>query len=190
MPVNKMRSHINIAVTCLWLTLVLCRGAETQTTRLDVRKSVFIYNIIRYRYIEWPAEDSSGAFIVAVLGESSLLDPLQGISSTQTLSENRRLEVIHWRSLEEVDRCNILFISGSMGDSLDAILRMVEGKNWLTVSDTEGFAARGVAINFVRIRDNIEFEINRKASDRANLRISSQFLSLGILVDEKKREDE
>lgn len=187
-----MRAHINIAVTSLWLTLVLFGGAEAQT-ELDVRKSAIIYNIIRYRFIEWPIEDSSGAFIVAVLGESSLLDPLRSISSTETLSENRMLEVIHWRSLEDVDRCNILFISSSMEDSLDAILRIVEGKNWLTVSDTEGFAARGVAINFVRNlrnRGTLDIEINRKASDRANLRISSQFLSLGILVDEKKREDE
>jgi len=182
-----MRACLHIAIASLLLTLVTGGEVEAQSTREDLVKSAFIYNFIRF--VEWPSEDSSNAFIIAVLGESGLLNPLREISRTKTLPENRRIEVRHWRSLEEVDRCNILFISGSMGNRLDAILGMVEGKNWLTVSDTEGFAARGIAINFVLIRESVKFEINRKAIERAGLRVSAQLLRLGILVDVKKRED-
>lgn len=182
-----MRALLHIAIASLLLTIVISGGAEAQTTGEDVVKSAFIYNFTRF--IEWPDEDTSNAFIIAILGESSLLNPLREIGRTKTLPDNRRIEVRHWRSLEEVDRCNILFISGSMGNRLDAILGVVEGKNWLTVSDTEGFAARGIAINFVLIRESVKFEINRKAIEKAGLRVSAQLLRLGILVDVKKRED-
>lgn len=62
------------------------------------------------------------------------------------------------------------------------ILQKVKHKNILTISDSKGFAYRGVAINFIIVKGKRKFEINTDAIDRAGLRVSSQLLKLAILV--------
>ena len=55
----------------------------------------------------------------------------------------------------------------------------------LIISDSEGLARKGTAINFVIIDDRLKFEMNLKAIQDAGLRISSQLLKLAIPVDDE-----
>ncbi len=98
---------------------------------------------------------------------------------------NRKILIKHLDNVQDIDTCQILFISASKKNELDAILKKIEHKNILTISDSEGFAHKGVAINFVIIEGKIKFEINNRALERAGLQVSSQLKKLAILVEEE-----
>ena len=72
--------------------------------------------------------------------------------------------------------CNILLISASEKNQLQNILEMTKNKNILTVSDSNGFALEGVAINFVLVEGKLKFEINSNAINQAGLQVSSHLL--------------
>ena len=54
----------------------------------------------------------------------------------------------------------------------------------LTVSDIDRFARRGGVIGLVLEGDRIRFEVNLKAAERAQLRLSSDLLKLASIVRE------
>jgi hypothetical protein len=56
-------------------------------------------------------------------------------------------------------------------------------RNILTVGEFQGFATRGGAINFYIESNKVRFEINLAAAQHEGLKISSQLLSLGKIVE-------
>jgi YfiR/HmsC-like len=49
--------------------------------------------------------------------------------------------------------------------------------------DIEGFASRGVLVNFVVERERVRFEVNLGAAQRGGFRLSSKLLKLARLVE-------
>jgi hypothetical protein len=78
--------------------------------------------------------------------------------------------------------CHILFISSYEKRHIQEILKSIKGLNILTIGDTDGFARKGIVINFYTEGQKIRFEINLDAAKRANLTISSRLLSLARIV--------
>ena len=78
--------------------------------------------------------------------------------------------------------CQILFINSSATGKLESILRRLSGESVLTVSENVSFTALGGMINFVVKNDKIGFEINKRATDKAGLKLSSQLLKLAKSV--------
>ena len=88
--------------------------------------------------------------------------------------------------IEDIQECEIVFVTASRGEDLERILQNIGDNNILTVSDTRGFAQRGIAINFIIEQGKIKFELNTRALKRAGLIVSSQLQKLAILVDEEE----
>ena len=61
-------------------------------------------------------------------------------------SEAVGLNLRHYRAVEEIKTCHILYVSQSEGTRLDNILAVLKGKPVLTVSDIENAAIRGIMI--------------------------------------------
>ncbi|MFC1592266.1 YfiR family protein, partial [Thermodesulfobacteriota bacterium] len=79
--------------------------------------------------------------------------------------------------------CHILFVSSSEEERLSELLKSFENRNVLTVSDIEGFAAKGVVIEFYKKEDFLRLKINLRAAERAGLKISSKLLDIVTIVD-------
>ncbi|MCD6117631.1 YfiR family protein [bacterium] len=144
-------------------------------------KSVFIYNFTKY--IQWSNNDTSNTFKIAFIGDSKIIIPLKEIAEKRTIG-NKKIRIKHYHDIQDIDMCHILFISASEKGCLKNILQKVGHENILTISDSKGFADKGVAINLVVVADKIKFEINSSALKRAGLHVSSQLLKLAILVEE------
>ena len=56
-------------------------------------------------------------------------------------------------------------------------------KGILTISDTEGFAQKGVLINLYKSGKNIKFEINKKELIDSGFTVSPYLLSLAKIVN-------
>ena len=151
----------------------------------DTYKAVFIHKFIQY--VQWPDPDTSSVFVIGILGDTDVAAPLREIARKRTVGD-RKLIVEPKKGIEDLGTCHVLFIAGSKQDLLEETKKQVEDRHILTIGDTEGFGHQGIAINFTFVKEKLKFEINRRAIERAGLKVGSQLLKLGIPVDEEKRE--
>jgi len=143
-------------------------------------KAAFLFNFAKF--VEWPADalPADGTFVIGVAGADPFQRALRDLEGASVAG--RRLVVRRWTRLEEAPACQILFISASEEERLPAILQRIGGRPILTVGDADGFAARGVMINFRTREQKIRFEINLASAEAAGLKLSSQLLKLATLV--------
>lgn len=172
---------------CLVAAVILLTAPATHA-QLSVGhlKSLFVERFTRF--IEWPAASlpPGKAFVVCIAGTGATADDLARVAPTRRFKD-RPTEV---RRLKPGDHagaaaaCHVLYLAASEGPRLPQVLAAVAGKDVLTISDTSGFAERGVIINLYQEGRFMRFEINAPAVKRSRLVFSSQLLRLGRLVGE------
>lgn len=169
----------------LWIFFLLttasiifpCRSFSKALSPTEYQvKAAFIYNFLSF--VQWPASDldKKGPVGICILGEDpfgSELDVLQ-----KKRIRGRSIVIRRLRGLEEVGGCDVLFISRSEKRSLKRIIRSIGNKGILTVGDMEGFGEEGGIIQFYIKDRKVRFLINRRAAERAGLRISSKLFWL------------
>lgn len=148
-------------------------------------KAAFIYQIARF--VEWPPLNttaSAGASLrLCVLGDNpfgSALDTIRG----KPVNE-RKMEVSLLDMSAGTGECDMLFVAAPAEKYLERIIALSRGRNMLIIGDTQGFAQRGVMVNFFPEDGKIRFEINPAASRRAGVKISSQLLKLARIIQEE-----
>jgi len=163
--------------------------AQTNVSKEYQIKAAFLFNFAQF--VEWPSQTYTNAdqpFIIGVLGD----DPF-GSALDQTVQD----ETIHARKLivrrsqrpEDLQDCQLVFISKSEKGRVAEVLPKFTGRRVLTVSEVPGFASRGGMINFYLDGSKVRFEINPASAQREELRISSQLLSLGKLIASDSRKE-
>jgi len=170
-------------VTVFFLLVVPSIAKEKIDDSLEANtKAVFMYNFSKYT--QWPKGDTSKYFNIVVLGKTDVLIPLENIAEKRQVNK-KKIKITQYKFLPENLNCNILFISSSQTKNLSLILEKVKGKSILTIGDTEGFAKRGVVLNFIIDNGNVKFEINSDVLDHTDLKMSSQLLKLSNFIKEK-----
>ena len=87
--------------------------------------------------------------------------------------------------MDEVKKCQILFINISNKEQLDQVFKSLEGRSILTVGDSRNFIRQGGMVRFFTENDKIKFQINAEAAKAAGLTISSKLLRLAEIVTSK-----
>ncbi|MET0636970.1 MAG: YfiR family protein [Chitinophagaceae bacterium] len=171
---------MNIKRTVLFSLLVASSGfamGQSANKEADL-KAVFIYNFTRY--IDWDTTTLGKNFVIGVLGQSPITTSLNKIAASSTVA-NRKIIVQVYEVPENIRSCQILFIPSQSPHPLPVILNNT-GNSVLTVSEEEGFARRGTAINFYILNNKLKFEINVTELAAKNLRASSQLLKLATII--------
>ena len=164
------------------LVPVLCLPANCSAADPDVAYKLKAEMLERFTiFIEWPAHPGA-TFQIGIIGTNPFGTKLETVFR-QTQVNGKKTEIKNFSTLEGIQAAQILFISGSEKDRLPEILAAVAGKAVLTVSDTEGFAEKGVMINFYQSGEYVRFEVNQKASDMSGLKFSSRLLKLARIVE-------
>lgn len=176
-----MKNFLQIILFMLIFQPLLLYGQPTMQ-EYDV-KSVYIYNFSKY--IDHTGSDTLSNFVIGVLGDSPIVKPLQNLAREHEVND-RTIDIRHWQTLDEIENCHFMFIAPTTDARLDSVLTKVQDWKVLTIADTPGYAAAGVAINFVVIEDKVRFELNFDALNRAKLNVSSKLVKLAILVDDKR----
>ena len=156
----------------LALVLVAAIASLGQAVSLEYRvKAAYLFNFARF--VEWPVEAQNGPLTICVAGRAVFGD---------VLDETLRGESVNGRAvvarvlLEPEPGCHVLFVP--RGAAATAYIRAAQGQPVLTVGETPDFIALGGIANFIPEGNNVRFEINAGAADRAGLRISSRLLRL------------
>ena len=145
-------------------------------------KAAFLYNFAHF--IEWPAEafDAPVApFVIGILGADPFGTSLDEIVARESIGDHE-LVVRRFPRLEDVEHCQILFVSRSERDHLDKIVTRLRGQRVLTVCDVKDFALRSGMIGFVMVRNHLRLQVNLGAAKDEQLRISSQLLRQAEIV--------
>ena len=166
----------------LILTLAVSLGhfmAGAQEAEPEAKlKAVFIYNFTKY--IEWH-ESAPSDFVIGVAGRSAVRELLLDISKANK-AQNRNIVVREFSKPEEIEHCNILFISESFPYPLRSVMSRVDA-GMVTVTEKPGYASLGADFNFVIVNDKLKFEVNIDAINQSQVKVSSQLLKLAIIVE-------
>jgi hypothetical protein len=167
-------------------TLIASKSwAQTEFKEYQL-KAVFLFNFAQF--VEWPESafaNEKSPLTIGVIGE----DPFDGLLDDVVRGEHagpREITVRRFRKIEEVDGCQILFISKSESAHLESILAPLGGRAVLTVSDADRAARRGTMIRFATEKKKIRLRINLDATKEAGLVVSSKLLRAAEIVTTDK----
>lgn len=144
-------------------------------------KAAFLYNFARF--VEWPEQafdNDNAPFVIGLLGRDRLAAALEALEGKPVAG--RQVQIVRFGDVDEVDRCQLLFVDPSDTAQVTAILAALKGKSILTVGEIEDFAKLGGVIGFTVRKNKVGFEINHAAGARAGLTISSRLLKLAKIV--------
>jgi hypothetical protein len=154
---------------------VYAQNAEKETNL----KAVFLYNFTKY--VEWPNLNGNQYFVIGVVGPTEITNALNQIAKSYRV-EGKRIQVVYFKSTDEISHCDLLFISGRSGIPASSVIGQT-GRGTLTVSEEPPGSSSGAAFNFIVKNDKLKFEASLKAINLTGLKISAQLLKLAILVD-------
>ena len=161
------------------------QAAAGSTARADSRevKAVFLVNFLSFT--EWPGAKLGQAparLVIAILGDSSFAAVVEKAAAGHTVN-GRPIAVQAVESPEQATGAHLVFIASSQSRRLPAVLRTLAGATVLTVSDTDGFAQEGVAINLYTFDNRVRIEVNSTAAARAGVRLSANLMRLARVVE-------
>jgi hypothetical protein len=173
---------LSVVVTGLLLSGIAHAASQVAPRHDDRIKAEFLSNLTEF--VNWPSAayaDIDAPLVIGVLGDDSIGSYLDDAVRGKHV-RSRRLTVQRFRRLEDVRACQLLFVSRSEGKNLESTLSTLKRTDILTVSDADGFAARGGMIQLASDRGRIRLKINVDAARAAGLVISSKVLRSAEIV--------
>lgn len=148
-------------------------------------KLAFLFNFTKF--VEWPPDsyrDPQAPLVICIVGHDPFRQDLEVELRTRKVGEHP-VEVRTLRTSDKLSACHIVFVPVTEKVQAHRILSGLQGSSTLTVGETTGFAALGGIINLTVEGNNVHFEVNRLAADRAGLKIGSRLLSIAKIVKEQ-----
>ena len=164
-----MKKLLVIAIAILFSNSII-----KAQTNIGSAQSMFIYNFSRL--IEWPASYKSGPFIIATIG-SGLRSELENYTKGKRVG-SQEINVVSFKSPEDITKCNILFVPFSKTKQMNEILAKLNGQSTLIISEKNGAIDEGSAINFVIVGDKLKFEIKPENASKYNIKFSSKLTEM------------
>jgi hypothetical protein len=165
-----------------WLLIIAAGAARAESREYQI-KAAFLVNFVQF--VTWPSNvlaNDGAPFCIGVLGDDPFGPTLD--QTVQGESVNHHKIIVQRRQrIDDCKDCQMVFVSRSEEKNLPVILAGLDSGAVLTVSEIPGFARRGGIINFYLEGNKVRFEINPTVAERDKLRLSSQLLSLGRIVD-------
>jgi len=164
------------------LTFAFSLLAQTSATAEYELKTAFLFHFAQF--VEWPEaafKDASSPLIYCTIGDDPFHGALDASLNGKTIGA-RAFRVLHFKRLQQIQGCQVLFIGAEEKKLLPSILAGVKENFVLTVGESEHFAQDGGTIGFCLEGNKIRFEINLEAAEKAKLKISSKLLALAKTV--------
>lgn len=128
-------------------TVPVARGAAPLPSTNAVY-AAFIVNLTRF--ISWPVEPGQppdAPFVIGTFPRDPINEELDAAVRGEVLN-GRPVHTVRLRSVEDVQRCQVVFVSRGVVD-VAAVLARAERRAILTISDVDGFLRLGGHVRFV-----------------------------------------
>ncbi len=143
-------------------------------------KVMFVYNFTKY--FEWPQSYKEGNFLIGILGNSPLISELDKMAFSKSAG-SQQFEIRKFLSIREVENCHMLIVAPDVATPLSEIISKIKKNSTLLITEKQGFAKQGAAINFVVQNNKPAFELNKSSAEKQDLKVSTNLLSLAIVVE-------
>lgn len=140
-------------------------------------KAAFLRNFTHY--VTWPADafaDDRSSWRICILGNDPFGDILDK-TLIGRFEQGRAFEIRRAETLNELPRCQIVFIAYKDAAKRRAALAELKKSPILTVSDAPDFLREGGIIQF-QVGDRVEMHINLDQSRYASLTIQTKMLEV------------
>ena len=185
-----MNKTVHIAFQILLILLFIgasdaLPGGDSDLSREYRLKAGLIFNLTKF--VDYPVESAESAhdcFRIGILGNDPFKEEIEILNGK--IIQEKKIEVVRYKSIEEIGECRMLFISSSEIINRSQIIEALKSKKILTLSDMDGFSEAGGMIHFITVNNRIRFKVNLFRVREAGLKLSSHFLRLAIIVDPAK----
>jgi hypothetical protein len=170
-----MKKIMSLAVA----VLLISGNAFAQERPVHEVYSMMVFNFTRY--VQWPDQATSGEFVIGVVGSADVYNTLNGWYGGKPRG-SKTYVIKKFNSASEVTDCHVIYIDKTKSYEFDAINNKVKGKGTLVITDKNGLGEKGSGINFKTVDNKLKFELNQKAIETANLKVSGSLSSMAILI--------
>lgn len=170
-----------LGAVLLWSGALNPARAQSSAGEYQV-KAAFLFHFAQL--VEWPPGALNGADPSIVLGIFKD-EPWQAELKSTLEGKTVGARVLHVRILsrvEDIEGCNMLFLSSDQLWRQTPILKGLRGLPVLTVGESDTFLTDGGMIRFHLEGDKVRFDINVHDADLARIKISSRLLLLATTV--------
>lgn len=160
-------------------TLLITGSAFAQERPMHEVYSMMVFNFTKY--VQWPDHTATGEFVIGVIGNNDVFKTLETWYGGKPRG-SKTYVIKKFSNSSEVTDCHVLFIDKSKSGEFDAVNAKVQGKGTLLITDKNGLGEKGSGINFKTVDNKLKFELNQKAIETANLKVSGALSSMAILI--------
>lgn len=141
--------------------------------------SMMLFNFSKY--VNWPSNNVTGNFVIGVIGSDKVFETLSAWYNNKSRG-SQKIVIKKFNSASEITDCEVLYLAKQASRQFDEVKNKINGKSTLLISDKAGLGQKGSGINFKLVDGKLKFEINKKAIDQANLKVSSQLTGMAIII--------
>lgn len=170
-----------------WITMPrLSPAADLKNAPQQKITALYVYNFLLF--VDWPENAASDTIKMAIYDAPQVYEALKPMAG-KTI-KGKKLVVFSLTRPEGLDDCcQVLFVGDTGPQILKELLKEVNGKPILTVSDKAGFVSLGGMV-FFRNSDDLRkegkkqkrFIINLSAVRKSRLKIRSRLLRISDIV--------
>jgi hypothetical protein len=183
-----MKSKVSTSRTRLFFALLLFAAvafSNSNTATAKSEEAIQAALILQLaKFVEWPRgnfQSASSPIVVGVMGDKRLREILTFMAIDKKVRK-RGIRVVDAKASSSWSSVQILFIDESKGSDISRVLRSVNGKSVLTVSEAEGFPEQGGMVYFDRVSKKIHLTINTAATSAVRLSLDSKLLSIATIT--------
>jgi hypothetical protein len=143
----------------------------------EVLMSIMIGKMIDF--IEWPDHKNNNEINILVFNNRDMYEALTAISRERRF-DNKALVVQYVNSLHQIEysEIDLLFIGSIDENKFSQLFKTLNDKPIFTISNSEGYAQKGIMVNFLIDQQNIVFNINETRARKAGFYINFKLLTI------------
>ncbi|MFY8001275.1 MAG: YfiR family protein [Candidatus Kapaibacteriota bacterium] len=158
--------------------------AQTQqdaSKAASVFQAVYIYNITRYVY--FPPNKTTGDFIIGVLGRTDVGSSLERTATVKKagLTGQTIRVVVYDSPVQAMSECHLVFVSDKFISRIGQVAKILKGQPTLIITEGPNNANGIPAISMLSSGEK-KFQVNNKAIEEVNLKVSADFLRFATVV--------
>jgi hypothetical protein len=161
----KLKVYIVLAIISLPF------GMKAQTTNHQVY-ALFVVNIAKYS--AWPSAHSE--MQITVFGKTKVYDELLKQNGRNV---NGTIKISQVDDVSALGSPNIIYLADGKSGTLDEVLKAVEGKPVMIITEREGLYKKGAGFSFVILENStLRFDINNSDLEKRQIKVSKNLAVL------------
>lgn len=166
-----------------WVLCLVGGRLDVQAQAITEQRVKAAYLLRFTQYVEWPTntfKSDKDPVVIGVLDDEQI--EREVAAEARKRSAARPVVVKHFKRVDDVKDCHLLFISNSDRRRLAVITKRLQNTAILTVADAESALDAGVMIRFKKVDGAVRFEVDKKPAVREGLRLDADMLASAVAV--------